>query len=404
MGIGHIAIDGFRALLLAASAAAPSIEDQPAGGQAHLAHVMGGAGLHQVVLHDLDPRRMPVLIEADDDDKDVAIRPRRVYRPAIDDPAAGPLRQLQLRARTDGASLSLQSALAGTGDFANQLRVSIDGTDGLVHGASRALFEVRHGQDDVIVRTLGVTWHEELDGFVARVRENGVPVGTPSGFAGARRLQLIIASQDGVLAFAAAEAGAGLDDHGEPAVLYEVALAAPEQSYRGAFGVEALGKGAVMSFADLVITGDPFGLELFHDEVTLVAILSLASLAGGMCASEADPQNEDPDVGQERDWAAAGASFYESADTLLGFLAGHHTMVDAKLKRVRASIKRGRRMMERALTVGDRLLVKGFGEGDSHRGLERLGQRARQQADLAAAQAFGYAGRRASQLYTGAQF
>ncbi len=391
---------GIRIALVAAAASQPSRLDDPA--PAHWMTADGAGGASFVTLANLDPKAMPVAVEADEDGKDVKLRARRKYKPAKHDETLGEVPRLELRARDEAASVCLLSEFAGAGMSSTHVRVAVDGTQGLVDGESLGFLELRldSGEAQTVLRVEAV-WDAASDGFLARATEDGEPAGSTAEHPGAKQLQLEIGYFGSEVTLSASVPGEFASADGS---LHAVDVGADDLSYTGAFGAEGLDKGGKFYFDDLALYGDPNELSLTLDEKALAYLLQVAANDAGVAELWADPQGGLGNIAVARDWAGQAESDYDLAQEALDGLVASGTIDGQREKLLEASVKKGRMAAASAFAKAQALVEQGQGAGDTSAAVEKLAQKARNQADLATAQVLGLLSGNVSHVYDWAEF
>ncbi|MCB9897982.1 MAG: hypothetical protein H6825_08260 [Planctomycetes bacterium] len=391
-----------RIALVLAIAARPSSRDEPTrpGWQA----ADGEGGMSLVTLVNLDPKRMPVAVEADDDAKDMKLHGRRKFKPAKLDDSLGQVARLELKSRKPQAAVCLGSAFHGAGGSSTSVRMAWDDDKGFVDGTTLGFFEVRHTVGDTtVVRRLEAVWHDDMQGFSVRAVEDGEVVGETVDYPGEQQLQLGI-SQFGTDLMLTAAVASGDNETSDDATLYTADLGADDLTYCGAFGAEGLDKGGRIFFDRLSVYGDPNQVDLTFGEKVLAYTLQVASVDSGNAEGFADPEMGFGNVALSLDWATAAESVYDEAQASLDDLVAAGTISGKRAKLLKASIKKGRKAMVSANKLAAKLVEQGQGEGDTNKKLEKLCQKGRNFADLATGQVFGLVSGCVDDVYDWADF
>ncbi|RKY21311.1 MAG: hypothetical protein DRQ55_04830 [Planctomycetota bacterium] len=399
----QLAIDGLRMFILFAAATAPSTREQSGRGHWTLSALGGGFG--SVTLNNLDPKRMPVELELDDDSKDIKVKGNRRFRPAKKEAGNGPKRQLQLRAKRPDAEACVAGSFKGSGSSSSRVRMSIDLTTGLVDGQSRGFLEIRHGDGvGLVVYRVEAVWNAAIDGFSVRARRDGQAVGSTHDLKGAHQLLLFARQSDADFSLSAAVAGFDEGSWDDEVQVYNTLLDDEAANYCGAFGAAGLDKKGSIYFANLALDGDPQRLGLTDAEKQLAFNLQYAGTACGNCEVFADPHDFMTNIILARDWAVAGEFAWASAQTLLKGLIEDGTIAGKRAKRMKLSVRRGVAFSKRAAKLAQKLVDKGKGPGDSSAPLEHLGQWGRNLGDLATAQITGFNSSSVDHVYDWATF
>ena len=318
-----------------------------------------GSDVHitSVVIHNLDPKRLPVEVEADDDDKDMAVKGRRKFKPAKGSEDGTPYQRLQIRAKRDEASVCLLGSFSGSGDSYISERMSIDATTGLVDGTSLGFMEVRHGTGDAEdIHRVEAVWDAGLDGFTVGARENGAPIGASVHYAGARELRFFVEQAGAQLDLLVAIPGTGPYDHGDQTLVSTSDLGTTGLPCRGAFGAEGLSRKASMYFVDLLCDGSVDALDLTQAELSLSALLQWAGTASGNCETFADPADFFPNLVLAQQWAGVASLAYAAAQSQLDDALADGDIVGTKAKLLGATVGKGRKRAEKALKLAEKLV------------------------------------------------
>lgn len=404
MPLQDLLLEGLRQAVLVAVALSPSTKDQP-GDLTHLFHDGAEGSGGTLTVNNLDPKRMPVELEEDEDNKDIKVQGRRPFKPAKKDPSAGPERQLRLFAKRDDAEACVASQFKGFGSVDLWVRLSIDGTVGLVDGTSLGFFELRHDTaGGLLVNRIECVWNAAIDGFTARAVDGGLVVGTPVDFPGARALMLF-ATQNGTdLELSVALAGFDSYDWTDQTTVHVTNVPSDLDEYCLAFGTKGLAKKGSMFFADLVLSGDLSMSSLSDDEVVLQGQLQFASLCSGNAETWSDPGEFLGNLAVAKEWAAIGVTAWDAARTTFDELRDEGVITGKRAKLMDKAIKKGRKSLKKALKVVTKLVDKGAGAGDFSKAVEKASQRARNHADLATGQLMGLNSSSVDHVYDWAKF
>ena len=403
MDFTQLLLEAGRFVLVVAIASRPSTRDEPA--QAYWMSGDGEGGMSFVTLQSLDPKRMPVDVEADDDAKDMKVRGRGKFKPAKQDESLGDVNRLELKSKRDGASACLGSAFCGSGSSSTSVRMAWDDDHGMVDGATLGFFEVTHDLGEAsVVHRIEAVWESSIFGFTVRATENGEVVGLSQEYPERQQLQFTI-SQFGTELSLSAAALLGDSETEDDVTLFTSDLGQEGLSYCGAFGVELLGKGGRLYFDRLSLYGDPNSVDLTFGEKVLAYLLQSAAGNAGNAEYFADPsEGATGNLVLARDWAAAAFGAYENCQDSLDALLAEGVITGKRAKLLKASIKKGRQTMAKALALAEQLVDHGAVPGDTSPKLEKLSQKGRNLGDLATGQVFGLVSGCVDDVYDWADF